>query len=94
MQSLCYDLLLKDVFKCKLNYSKNLYIPQVMDERSASGNAHCQLQLIPHTALLKPDTSMSLACTKTLRKPLEQGGVILKQDCWVAGNAAAVSGLL
>lgn len=59
MQSLCYDFLLKDWLKWKLDYSKNMYIPQVMDEHSDSGNAHCQLQLIPHTALLKPNTPMS-----------------------------------
>lgn len=69
MQSLCYDLLLKDWFKCKLNHSKNMYIPQVTDEHSDSGNAHCQLQLISHIALLKPKTSISLTCIKTLRKP-------------------------
>lgn len=88
MQSLCYNLLLKDWFKCKLSYSKNVYIPQVMDEHSDGGNAPCQLQLIPHTALPQPKASISPASIKTLRKPLEQGGVILRQGCWVAGNAA------
>lgn len=88
MQSLCYDLLLHDRFKCKLNYSKNVYIPRVIDEHSDSGNAPSQLQLIPHTALLQPKASISSASIKTLRRPLEQGGGILGQGCWVAGNAA------
>lgn len=64
MQSFCYDLLLKDWFKCKLSYGKNICIFQVTDQHSNSGYAYYYVHLLSHIPLPKTDTSILLIFTK------------------------------